>query len=273
LKRRLSEKDRLGLSTGINTFDDLIRDGLEPGDLVLVFSRPAMGKSAFCHQICAEIAAVEKKTVAIFNYQSSLESVLTRIVANREQISASSLRDNLRRKDDWDRWERGVNNLKNVPLLIDAPCRKPITELIEYCRRLRLEQAELAVIFVDDIQELLKHCDKNMNEGEILYLLKKLAEETQTCIIAASQISRELESRQDKHPTLRDLRASGKSLDYFADIACALYMESYYDPECSERDLAELILLKNTKGFVYTLELSYDAKYARFNDRPGVVPD
>lgn len=262
-KKRATAGGITGLSTGI--FDlDAMTDGLEPGDLMLVVSRPVMGRTALCLQIAGYVAMVEKKPVAIVHYDGRADALMLRIIANQERIGACSLRAGLTAENDWDKFRSGLEKLKESPLYFDAPSQKSASELAEWCSGLCSSPPNLALIIVDDLQGMAQLEVDEPDFEEICRTLKELAVGIGASVIAAAMLPRKLESRRDKRPVLRDLRDWGRP-DRYADIICALYRESYYHPECS-RDLAELILLKN-KFSSATLELEYQAGYCRFEDR------
>jgi replicative DNA helicase len=262
--RRNGPLGLIGLSTGLEGID-LATDGLEPGDFILLASRVSMGKSALSLQICSHIAIAESKSVAIFSYDHGVDMLGRRLIANQAQIENNSLRNG--NPEVRSKVESGVEELAAAPIVIDAPCQKTLDELVEGCKELKNRFAGLTLIAVDGIQGMLEQSDCDIDGTEISNALKNLAVETQTSVIATTQLSRELESRRDKHPRLRDLRRWGR-LDYAADVVLGLYRESYYDPNTREQLTADLAILKNAKGCLGTIELRYDASCGRFNDRP-----
>lgn len=249
----------VGISTGIHDLD-LILGGVERGDFLLFASRPSMGKSALCLQICSHVAVTENKPVAIFGYDRSAQDIARRIVINREEIDCSMYCWGAKERSMF---EQGVMKLADDPLLIDAPCQKTLNELLECCRELRATVPDLIMILIDDIQGLLQQEAVDIDGKTVSCELKRLAEETETIVIAASQVSRVVDERQNKRPLLRDLRQWGR-LEYAADVVCGLYREEYYDPDTKARGVAELDILRNTKGPPGTIDLQYAAFCGRF---------
>lgn len=261
-KRRHNHNGIVGLSTGFEDVDCLT-DGLEPGCLMVVASRPSMGKTILCLQICAHIAAYEQRSVAIFGYSQSSEALFRRIIAARERITSTMFRNN--HPDVTERIEKGASTLSTAPLFIDAPSNKSLDALVESSRRFRAIVPNLGAILVDDISGMLQQEDSDLDGGAISSVLKDLAVECQVSVVAVNDVSSAVEDRQDKRPTLRDIRTCGR-LDYSADIVCGIYRESYYNPESLD-NTAELIFLKNPKAGYGTVELDYDSSCGRYSNK------
>ena len=251
LKRQASSSGLIGLSSSIEDYD-MITDGIEPGDLILIASPPGAGKSSIALQICAHIATSEGRPVAMFIYDQSANNVFTRLVVNHENIDINRLRYSI--PEEYSKFENGVSKLADAPLFIEAPCQQTFEDLLKKCRVLKNVIPELSLILVDDIQGFLKFANADTDGAVISNSLKDLAIETQTAIIACSQFSQDAELREDKRPTLRDLRQWGK-LEQSADVVCGIYKESYYNPNSPNPYLMEIDILKNTKGNLTSFEV------------------
>lgn len=251
-----------GISTGFDDVDH-VTGGFAAGDFVLIAARPGMGKTSLCLQICSHIALAVNRTVAVFGYTQGAETLFSRIVQAQEKIEANSLREAL--PEALDRMKRGINKLESVPIFIDAPCQKNMTELFESCQNLRIDLSDLGVIVVDDLQGMLQQEQEDIDGKELSRLLKELAVETETCVIAASSLVESVDRRSDKRPGLRDVRTCGR-LDYAADYVCGIYREFYYNPGAN-RNAAELIFLKNPNAGYTTIELEFDGACARFDSK------
>jgi replicative DNA helicase len=260
--RRSAGRNCIGMSTGMPSLD-AITDGLEVGDFFVVASRPSMGKSALCLQVAAHVASVVKKPVAIFSYDAPMNGLAARIIGNSEQISGAALRAGV--AEHWDKFMLGIENLRLLQLYLDAPCQRTLEDLIDCCGDLHASLPDLALILIDDVQGMMEQEEGELDAAEISRSFKDLATETGACVIAATQLSRQLDHRRDKRPVLRDLQGLGR-LDLHADVVCGLYRDEYYDAESKCRGHAELIIMKNAKGPKGTIELQYDSSCCRFSE-------
>jgi replicative DNA helicase len=190
-----------------------------------------------------------------------VNGLAARIIGNREQISGAALRAGV--AEHWDKFMLGIENLRPLQLYFDTPCQRTLDDLIDCCGDLHANLPNLVLILVDDVQGMMEQGEGELDTEEISRSFKDLATETGACVIAATQLSRQLEHRRDKRPALRDLRGWGR-LDLHADVVCGLYRNEYYDAESKSRGLAELIIMKNAKGPKGTIELKYDSSCCRF---------
>jgi replicative DNA helicase len=287
-----------GVATGFADLDHLM-GGLQRSDLIIVAGRPAMGKTALATNIAYNIAAeyfgepqsngtIETKSggiVGFFSLEMSAEQLATRIISEQTEIASSRIRRGEISEQDFSKLASAAQHMQTVPLYIDDTGGLSIAQLTARARRLK-RQRGLDVMVVDYLQLLSgskRTGDNRVQEvTEITTGLKALAKELNVPIIALSQLSRQVESRDDKRPQLADLRESG-SIEQDADVVLFVYREEYYlknrEPKRGseewfkwEQELkaaegrAEIIIGKQRHGPTGTAKLSFEAAYTRFGN-------
>ena len=256
-----------GLATGFKDLDKLT-SGLQPSDLVLVAARPSMGKTAFTLNVATNIAVKEKKAVAFFSLEMSKEQLVQRMLCAEGAIDSQRLRIGELDEKDWGKLISAADRLAAAPVFIDDTAGITVMELRSKARRLKAEH-DLQLIIIDYLQLMQgrssKGSDNRQQEiSEISRSLKALARELNVPVVALSQLSRSVESRQVKKPMLSDLRESG-SLEQDADIVMFLYREDYYDKDMvEEAKQAECIIAKNRHGETGKVELRWMPEYTTF---------
>jgi replicative DNA helicase len=291
-----------GLASGLRDMD-IKMGGLQPSDLIVLAGRPAMGKTALATNIAFNIAqkwrgevqpdgqmkSVDGGVVGFFSLEMSAEQLATRILAERTGISSSSIRRGGISEADFDKIRDHSIEMQNLPFYVDDSGGLSISQLTARARRLK-RQKGLDLLIIDYIQLLSgsgRRSDNRVQEiTEITTGLKALAKELSVPIIALSQLSRQVESRDDKRPQLSDLRESG-SIEQDADVVLFVYREEYYlqskeprpgTPEHEKWQLdmslvhgkAEVIIGKQRHGPTGTINLQFDASVTRFGD---LAPD
>ncbi|TXJ15798.1 MAG: replicative DNA helicase [Afipia sp.] len=291
-----------GLASGLKEMD-IKMGGLQPSDLIVLAGRPAMGKTALATNIAFNIArnwrgeiqpdgqmkSVDGGVVGFFSLEMSAEQLATRILAERTGISSSSIRRGGISESDFDKIRDHSIEMQNLPFYVDDSGGLSISQLTARARRLK-RQKGLDLLIIDYIQLLSgsgRRSDNRVQEiTEITTGLKALAKELSVPIIALSQLSRQVESRDDKRPQLSDLRESG-SIEQDADVVLFVYREEYYlqskeprpgTPEHEKWQLdmslvhgkAEVIIGKQRHGPTGTINLQFDASVTRFGD---LAPD
>ena len=247
-----------GLPTGFTELDHLTA-GLQKSDLILVAARPSMGKTAFTLNIAAHVVLRAKEPVAFFSLEMSKEQLVQRLLCSEGRIDSQRLRVGELEEKEWGDLIDTANRLSAAPLYIDDTPSITVMELRSKARRLKAEHG-LSLIVIDYLQLMQgrtsKSGDNRQQEiSEISRSLKALARELDVPVIALSQLSRSVESRQIKRPMLSDLRESG-SLEQDADIVMFLYREDYYDPETENKNITEVIIAKHRNGPVDTVDLT-----------------
>jgi len=288
-----------GITTGLDGLNTRT-GGLHPSDLIIVAGRPGMGKSSLATNIAYNAArrwvrdmadgiAPEKSVgapVAIFNLEMSADQLATRILAEQSGISGEALRMGRISHADFHNLVRASRDLADLPLFIDDTAGLTIAALRTRARRLK-RRHNIGLVVVDYLQLLQgsgKSGDNRVNEiSEISRGLKTLAKELNVPVIALSQLSRAVESRDDKRPQLSDLRESG-SIEQDADMVWFLYREDYYEMSkepkiedegayaewCSKMERikghSELIVAKQRHGATGKVRLYFDSKITKFTD-------
>ena len=269
IDRRYNNKGCItGLPTGFTELDHLTA-GLQKSDLILVAARPSMGKTAFTLNIAAHVVLRAKEPVAFFSLEMSKEQLVQRLLCSEGRIDSQRLRVGELEEKEWGDLIDTANRLSAAPLYIDDTPGITVMELRSKARRLKAEHG-LSLIVIDYLQLMQGRASKSGDNrqqeiSEISRSLKALARELNVPVIALSQLSRSVESRQIKRPMLSDLRESG-SLEQDADIVMFLYREDYYDPETENKNITEVIIAKHRNGPVDTVDLTFLKQFTKFGN-------
>lgn len=253
-----------GLPTGFRDLDRMT-SGLQPSDLILVAARPSMGKTAFTLNIAQNVGVRQHKTVTFFSLEMSQEQLVQRLLCQIAHIDSQKLRTGqLNSDEEWTRLTDACDKLYESPIYIDDTPGISVAEMRSKARRLKSEHG-LDLIIVDYLQLMQgRNAESRQQEiSEISRSLKALARELKVPLIALSQLSRSVESRQDKRPMLSDLRESG-ALEQDADIVSFLYREDYYDKETENQHITEVILAKHRNGPVGSVKLYFKNEFTLF---------
>lgn len=253
-----------GVPTGFADFD-IKTAGLQRGDLIIVAGRPSMGKSAFVTSI-AEYAAVEEKIpVGIFSLEMSKDQVMQRFLCSQAKVDIHKLRTGFLAPSDWPILTSAAGRLSEAPIYIDDTPAITIFELRAKARRLKAHH-DIQLVLVDYLQLIRGSYRGESRQQEISAIsqaLKALAKELSVPVIAVSQLSRAVESRQDHRPQLSDLRESG-AIEQDADLVVLLLREEYYNPTPDNRGIAEVIIAKQRNGPVGSVSVSFIKEYMKF---------
>ncbi|TMW72026.1 replicative DNA helicase [Alteribacter natronophilus] len=254
-----------GVPTGFNELDRMTA-GFQRNDLIIVAARPSVGKTAFALNISQNVATRTDENVAIFSLEMGAEQLIMRMLCAEGNIDAQRLRTGKLDDEDWQKLTMAMGSLSKAGIYIDDTPGVRVNDIRAKCRRLKQEKG-LGMIMIDYLQ--LIQGDARSGEGrqqevsEISRSLKGLARELEVPVIALSQLSRGVESRQDKRPMMSDIRESG-SIEQDADIVAFLYRDDYYDQESENKDIIEIIIAKQRNGPVGTVELAFVKEYNKF---------
>ncbi|MDP1852981.1 MAG: replicative DNA helicase [Candidatus Omnitrophota bacterium] len=256
-----------GLASGFTDFDRKTA-GLQPSDLIIVAGRPSMGKSAFSLCIANNIGVVDKIPIAFFSLEMSKEQLVQRLLCLHARVDAHSVRTGFLSASDWPKITAAAGKLSESAIFIDDTPAISALELRAKARRLK-SQHNIQMIVVDYLQ-LMRGAGKSQESrqqeiSDISRSLKALARELNVSVIAISQLSRAVESRQGNRPQLSDLRESG-AIEQDADVVVFLFREEYYNPTESNKGVAEIIIAKQRNGPVGSLNLTFLKEYTRFED-------
>jgi len=267
---RLSEagSDITGVASGFHDIDK-ITTGFHENELVIIAARPGMGKTAFVLNIATNVASYTKKAVAVFNLEMNAEQLAMRMISSVGQIDGYKIRTGKLENNDWKRVNEAISQLANTNLKIDDTPGITIGEIRAKCRRLAASDEGLELIIIDYLQlvNVGKNKDNRQQEvAEISRSLKELSLELNVPIIACAQLSRAVDSREDKRPLMSDLRESG-SIEQDADIVAFLYRDDYYNKESrmdNNNSVVEFIIGKNRNGIVTTATLLFKKNTSTF---------
>ena len=255
-----------GIPTGFKEFDHMT-SGLQNSDLVIIAGRPSMGKSALAISI-AENAGVEHKlNVAYFSLEMSKEQLVQRMLCSQAKVDAHKLRSGFLAPSDWPKLTAAAGKLSNASILIDDTPAISALELRAKARRLKANH-DIQLIVLDYLQLMHSHAQSDSRQQEISEIsrsLKALARELNIPVIALSQLSRAVESRQDHRPQLSDLRESG-AIEQDADLVVLLMREEYYNPTEENKGVADVIVAKQRNGPVGTIKLAFLKEIMRFEN-------
>ncbi|MDQ2732234.1 MAG: replicative DNA helicase, partial [Armatimonadota bacterium] len=273
-----------GRPTGYEDLDH-ITSGFQPSDLIIVAARPSMGKTALAMSIATHVAKSDEGPVAIFSVEMSKEQLVLRLMCSEAQIDSRRLRTaGALTGDEWSTIANAVDQLYSLPLFIDDSTDITVTQMRAKCRRLKAEHGKLGLVVLDYLQLLRgNRNEENRNQeiSDIARNLKSLARELEVPVLALSQLSRNVERREDKRPMLSDLRESG-SIEAEADVVAFIYRPSYYErkkEQSADDDLAhrpgqaeeaeesEVIIGKQRNGPTGTIKLMFIPRFAQFKDR------
>jgi replicative DNA helicase len=280
---RASQSRITGVGTGFTPLDQMT-SGLQDGDLVIVAGRPSMGKTSLCLAFAVNAAMLSEAPVAIFSLEMSKEQLAHRMICSEAKVDGMRLRTGYLQssgadgESDWVRLGRAVGRLGDLPIYLDDSSDISVLEMRAKCRRLKSEHG-LAMIVVDYLQLVRGHGRQENRNQEISVIarsLKGMARELNVPVVALSQLSRNVERREDKRPMLSDLRESG-SLEAEADVVMMLYRSRYYNRDGEDGatepppgqewlEESELIVAKHRNGPVGTVRLGFLRRYARFED-------
>jgi replicative DNA helicase len=285
-----------GVSTGLIDLDKKL-GGLHPSDLLILAGRPSMGKTSLATNIAFNIAkshkhgrlpdgsegSVDGGIVGFFSLEMSSEQLAARILSEASEVPSEQIRRGDLQEDEMRRFIDAAKSLEACPLYIDDTPALPISQVAARARRLKRTHG-LDVLIIDYLQLLRGSSKENRVQevSEITQGLKAIAKELNIPVIALSQLSRQVENRDDKRPQLSDLRESG-SIEQDADVVMFVYREEYYlsrtEPETGTtahaewmqkaekaHGMAEVIIGKQRHGPIGTVELSFEGRFTRFGN-------
>jgi replicative DNA helicase len=284
-----------GVATGFSDLDSLL-GGLQASDLLILAGRPGMGKTAlatnmafnaarFFGQDTADNVEVPRGSpVLFFSLEMAAQQLSARILSEQTEIEMSKIRSGRFSESEWTQFVHTMQDLSTLPLFIDDTGGISIAQIAARARRFRREK-KIGLIVIDYLQliEPARRAENRVQEiTEVTKGLKALAKELNVPVLALSQLSRGVDSRDDKRPVLSDLRESG-SIEQDADVVMFVYREAYYlksrkpaedDPEFvkwSEKmervnHLADLLVEKHRHGATTRIELFFDDRFTRFKD-------
>jgi replicative DNA helicase len=262
-----------GIPSGFKELDGLT-GGFQESDLVVIGARPSVGKTAFALNIALQ--AAQEDVSIIFSLEMSKKQLLKRAVGQMGNVSSIKLRNpnRLFEDKDWNGLQQALGIISKMSLHIFDQGGMDVPYIWSHVRKLRQHygKEKRLLIIIDYLQLIVGDPRLKGNRqaeiSEISRALKQMAKELNVVVIALSQLSRAVESRQDKRPMLSDLRDSGQ-IEQDSDVIAFLYRDDYYDRESKEKDRIEVILAKQRNGPIGTVKLAFLKEYGRFRDLVG----
>ena len=260
-----------GLLTGVPSgFADLdaLTSGLQGSDLIIIASRPSMGKTSLALNIAQHIGTKTNMTVGLFSLEMSKEQLFMRMLTSEARIDAHRFRTGFLSEQDYDKLSRALGTLADARVFIDDTAAVGVLEMRAKARRLMAEHG-LHLLIVDYIQLMQgrgRFENRTQELASISRSLKGLAKELNVPIVTLSQLSRAPESRSDHRPQLSDLRESG-ALEQDADVVIFIYREDQYDPTPENENTAELIIGKQRNGPTGVVKLAFLKELTRFENQ------
>lgn len=259
-----------GIPTGFTDLDNILA-GLQKSDLVILASRPSMGKSALAMNIASYVSVNEKTPVGIFSLEMSKDQLVDRLIADHAGIDLWRLRTGKLsaegNENDYTSIQHALGVLSEAPIYIDDAGSSNILQMRALARRLQADKG-LGLIIVDYLQ-LMEPRNNQVamvqQMTEISRSLKALAKELNVPVLALSQLSRAVEQRTPQIPRLSDLRETG-AIEQDADVVLFIYREDRYRPDTERKNIADIIIAKHRNGPVGKIELYFDDTRVSFRN-------
>jgi len=241
---------------------------VQPSELIILASRPSMGKTSLALNIAENVALGKREHVAVFSLEMSKESLLLRLLSSEARVDAHKFRTGHMGKDDWRRITESLGRLAEAPLWIDDSASATVTEIGAKARRLKRDKG-LALVIVDYLQLIAargRFSNRNEEVSSISRALKGLAKELRVPVLVLSQLTRAPE-RDERRPQLADLRESG-AIEQDADVVLFIHRPSFYkaDMPDDERAKTELLVAKQRNGPTGILNFVFLSRHTRFEE-------
>ncbi|MCL2125080.1 MAG: replicative DNA helicase [Oscillospiraceae bacterium] len=256
-----------GLATGLVDLDRATM-GLNNSDLIIIASRPGVGKTSIALNIALHAAKTSGKTAAVFSLEMSREQLALRLLSSESYIDGKRLQTGRVKQDEWRRLADAAASISAADLLINDDPSLTVADMNAQCRRLN----NLGLVVIDYLQLIQSASgtrgyqteNRVQAVSEISRTMKIMAKELNVPVICAAQLSRANEIRKDKRPLLSDLRESG-AIEQDADVVLGLYRDDYYNRESETPNIAECLVLKNRRGETGMIELQFLPEYTTFS--------
>jgi replicative DNA helicase len=241
---------------------------LQPSDLIILAARPSMGKTAFALNLAHNVSVKAELPVLLFSLEMSKEQLVDRLLAAEAGVNAWNLRTGNLSDSDFEKIGHAMGTLSEAQIFIDDSPGITVSDMRTKARR-EAHQRPLGLVVVDYLQLMSGGSrfggDSNRVQeiSEISRGLKGIARELNVPVLALSQLSRSVESRNPQIPQLADLRESG-SIEQDADVVAFIYREEYYNPETENKNIAKILIKKHRNGPTADIELYFDREKQRF---------
>lgn len=255
-----------GLSSGYPKLDNLLL-GMQPGQLIILAARPAMGKTSLALNMANNVCHLHKKPVAIFSLEMLDKELSMRLLSSKAKVDSKRIRTKNFLDTDLRNIGQAVKDLSSFPIFINDNGETTVLDVQSQCRKIKAEHG-LGLIIIDYLQLMNPHNKSISREQQISEMsrgLKTLAKELECPVIALSQLNRGVEARPNKRPTTADLRESG-AIEQDADIVMFVYRDEVYNPDTKDAGVAEVIVGKNRGGETGTARLAWVGAYTSFEN-------
>jgi replicative DNA helicase len=264
------ERGMRGLPTGFRDLDNLLA-GLQKSDLIILASRPTLGKSSLALNIAANIAINQKVPVGFFSLEMSRDQIVDRLISSLSGVDLWRIRTGRLsaegEENDFTKIRQALDILSRAPIYIDDTAAVSVLQIKAMSRRLQAEKG-LGLVIIDYLQ-LVEPLNPNASPvqqvSENSRALKAMAKELNIPVLVISQLSRAVEQRSPQIPRLADLRQSG-TIEQDADVVLFIYREDRYNPDTSRKGIADIIVAKHRNGPVGRVELYFDERTTTFKN-------
>ena len=254
-----------GISTGYPKLDALLL-GMQPGQLIVLAARPAMGKTSLAMNISVNTCEATGLPVAVFSLEMLAAELSMRLLTGKAKVDSRRVRKKEFLDNDLRNIGMAIKELSSLPIFINDSTVS-ILDIKSHCRRIKSEHG-LGLIVIDYLQLLKSHTNNPSREQQISEMsrgLKELAKELEVPVITLSQLNRSVEGRPEKRPNVSDLRESG-AIEQDADIVMMVYRDEVYRPDTKDKGIAEIIVGKNRSGETGTAKLAWVGSYTSFEN-------
>jgi len=253
-----------GVPSGFVDIDNLT-SGFQPGDLVIIAARPAMGKTSFVLNIAQHVGIKTDRSIGLFSLEMSKEQLFMRMLTAEAEVDSHRFRGGFLSESDYGRLSTALGRLADAKVFIDDSAGLGVLEMRAKARRLKAEHG-LDLLVIDYLQLMQgrgRFENRTQELASISRSLKALGKELEVPVLALSQLSRAPEARSDHRPMLADLRESG-ALEQDADVVMFIFREEQYDPTPENENLAEIIISKQRNGPTGVVKLAFLKQHTRF---------
>jgi len=264
---KIKNKESSGLFSSFRDLDSIIQ-GFQNSDLIIIAGRPSMGKTAFALNLGSKIVSKYKIPLIVFTLEMSRQQIIYRFLATHSQINYTRLKSGKMTRDEWNLLSNSMRELSTLPIFVDDNPNLSVTDIRSRLRTIFSSKKKEGLILIDYLQLMKSNLSNDNRVQEISYItrnLKILAKEFELPIILLSQLSRSVESRNNKRPLLSDLRESG-SIEQDADIVIMLYRDDYYNEIRSNVSITEFIVAKHRNGPLGTAKLNFNNTTTTFTN-------
>lgn len=262
-----------GIPTGYPKLDEMLL-GLQPGQLIVLAARPAMGKTALALNIATNACLATELPVAIFSLEMVATELSMRMLTSHAKVDSRRVKTKNFLDTDLRSLGKSIGELSQLPIFINDAGDITLLDIQSQCRKIKTDHG-LGLVVIDYLQLMRSHSSNPSREQQISEIsrgLKSMAKELECPVLALSQLNRAVESRPNKRPNTADLRESG-AIEQDADIVTFIYRDEVYNPDTKEKGIAEIIIGKNRSGEIGTAKVAFVGAYTSFENLSFSAPE